>query len=182
MIYMFLADGFEETEALVTLDMLRRAGIDIETVGIGGEEITGAHKITVNADIADSEADEKVCSGVILPGGMPGTKNLLASPTVLNMLNACSDKGYPLCAICAAPMILGKMGFLIGKNAVCFPGFEKELRGATVLKDASVVDGNIVTARGAGAVFEFSHNIISLIKDSSIADRVIGDVQFAHKI
>ena len=134
MIYMFLAEGFEEIEALCPLDLMRRAGIEVTTVGIGGSCIRGAHGITVFADMSYTDATARIGEDmemVILPGGMPGTKNLDASATVSAFLAVCRVKNIPVAAICAAPMILGKRGMLRDKNAVCYPGFEEYLDGAT---------------------------------------------------
>ena len=179
MYLMFLADGFEETEALVTLDMLRRAAVDIVTVGVGSMTVEGAHGIKVVADIAENDFDLSEVEGIILPGGMPGTENLYASGAVMSAVSYCIEKGLLVCAICAAPIILGRRGYLDGKCAVCFPGFEQELNGAEVVAAECVVCGNIITAKGAGCVFEFSHAIISYIKDSKCADNVIQVIQ--HK-
>lgn len=179
---MFLADGFEETEALVTLDMLRRAEIDIKTVGVSGAEITGAHRITVKADITDKDFSFSDCEGIILPGGMPGTENLFSSDFVCDAVDFCYANNKLICAICAAPIILGRKGLLDKKTAVCFPGFEGELTGAAVIDKACIRDENIITAKGAGCVFEFSFEIISFIKGSDIAEFVIDTIQHKGKI
>lgn len=179
MIYMFLADGFEETEALVTLDMMRRAGIEVLTVGIGKKCITGAHNIVVTADILCADVSLDSCEGIVLPGGMPGTENLYASDVVISALDFCMNNSLLVAAICAAPIIIGRKGYLNGKNAVCFPGFENELSGAYLSTSQAVTDSHIITAKGAGCVFEFSHSIISYIKNTAAADKVISDIQ--HK-
>lgn len=170
MIYLFLADGFEETEALCPLDLMRRAKIDVTTVGIGKKNITGAHGITVCADITDAELSDFAPEGVILPGGMPGTLGLDASATVHKMLDAAEERGALICAICAAPSILGKCGMLRGKRAVCFPGFEGYLDGAIASDARAVKDGNIITAVGMGAAFEFGILIVAAIKGNGVAD------------
>ncbi|MBQ9080837.1 MAG: DJ-1/PfpI family protein [Clostridia bacterium] len=163
MIYMFLAPGFEEVEALTPLDLLRRAGLEVTTVGIGGELITGAHGITVQADIADSMFRDDKPEMVILPGGMPGTRNLDASPVVDAALKAVvANDGY-LAAICAAPMVLGKRGLLKGKRAICYPGFEKFLDGARLSNRHVIRDGNIVTAAGMGVALQFGLEIVAMI-------------------
>ncbi|MCQ2427039.1 MAG: DJ-1/PfpI family protein [Clostridia bacterium] len=164
MIYMFLANGFEETEALTPLDLIRRAGIEIKTVGVGGTEITGAHGIRVSADIADTVFDSSDMTGIILPGGMPGTKNLDASPVVDKALRCAFDGGLLICAICAAPMIPGKRGMLSGKKAVCFPGFEQYLIGAEHTSGRVEHDGRFITAVGMGAALEFGLEIVSAVK------------------
>ena len=169
MIYLFLANGFEETEALCPLDLLRRAKIDVTTVGVGGKYIEGAHGISVCADITDTEFSDASPDGVILPGGMPGTLNLDASPTVHAALDAASERGALICAICAAPSVLGKRGMLRGKHAVCFPGFESYLDGAIISAERAVQDENIITAVGMGAAFEFGLRIVAAVKGEDAA-------------
>ena len=164
MLYMFLAEGFEETEAIGALDVIRRAGIEIKTVSIGDMLVCGAHGVSVKADILKDEIDASQMSGVIVPGGMPGTTNLQKDEVVQNALALCMDKGLLVGAICAAPMILGEGGFLKGKNAVCYPGFEKHLSGATIKSDLCVTDGNIITAKGAGAAMIFGGAIVDYFK------------------
>ena len=162
MVYCFLADGFEETEAIAPVDMLRRAGVTVKTVGIGKSVITGSHGISVICDLTDSElrlTDE--LDGVILPGGMPGTLNLDASQTVHSAVDFAVSHQKLVCAICAAPSILGRKGLLSGKKAIAFPGFEKELLGAEVLDEPVVTDGNITTAFGSGAAFDFGFRLLS---------------------
>ena len=152
--YVFLADGFEECEALVPADILRRGGIDLKTVGVTGKTVTGAHGIPVICDITADEAVKEDLSAVILPGGMPGTLNLKKSRAVQEFIDFAAEKGLIIGAICAAPSILGAKGLLKNKKATCFTGFEKELTGASVTDTPVVKDGNIITAYGAGAAFE----------------------------
>ena len=160
MFYMFFADGFEEVEAIAALDVIRRAKIDIKSVGIGGKNITGSHGITVVCDLLESEiAPSDSCDGIILPGGMPGTENLYNSDKVIEFVNYCKINGKFLCAICAAPIILGRKNYLSGKKAVCFPGFEEELKGASVSDSFVCRDGNIITAKGMGSAIEFGLQI-----------------------
>ncbi len=175
MIYMFLAPGFEEIEALMPLDLMRRAGLEVKTVGVGGLDITGSHGITVKADITDSELDGNAPECVILPGGMPGTKNLDASAVVHKALDNALENNALICAICAAPMILGKRGILRGKNATCFPGFEEYLEGATV-GGRVVKDGNVITAVGMGAALEFGIEIVAALKGRDAADKLAAAV------
>ena len=183
MIYMFLAEGFEEIEALCPLDLMRRAGLSVTTVGIGGEYITGAHAITVRADITDRDfyahSAQNETEMVFLPGGMPGTLNLAASETVTDAIrSAAEDKKY-IAAICAAPSILGDMGLLLGKEAICYPGFEKQLVGATISERRVVLDGNILTAAGMGAALDMGLAIVEIFcgkeKASSLRSAVIAD-------
>ena len=148
MIYMFLADGFEEVEALCPLDLLRRAGLEVTTVGIGGKEtVTGSHGIIVHTDIPDVMYRDSDPDMIILPGGMPGSTNLDESRIVDTALKIAKKKGAYLCAICAAPMVLGKRGYLDGKKAICYPGFEQYLKGAEISGECVVRDGNIITAK-----------------------------------
>ena len=177
MLYMYLAEGFEETEALATLDFIRRAEIDILTVGVTGKHVCGSHGIEVKADIELSQSDVNKVDGVILPGGMPGTLNLEKSETVTEAALHCFDNNKLVCAICAAPSVLGHLGILQGKNATCFPGFEEQLFGANTVDAPSVTDGNIITGRGAGCVFDFSRDIITAIKGEAKADRVLKQAQ-----
>ena len=160
MIYIFLADGFEEAEALVTVDILRRAGYKVTCVGVDKKEIVGAHGIKITADIKTGEFSPVKMQGVILPGGMPGTRNLMANATVCNAAKTAFKEGKLVAAICAAPSVLGKLGILKGKAATCYPGFEQELIGARYVNAPSVTDGNVITAKGAGAVFEFGFAIV----------------------
>ncbi len=178
MLYLFLADGFEETEALVPLDLLRRAGVPVLTVGVTCETVMGSHRIPVGSDISPDEIDLTDCEGVFLPGGMPGTENLYKSEAVRDALTFCHENGKLIACICAAPIVPGRMGLLKGKKAVCFPGFEGELTGR-VETDAFVVrDGNFITAKGAGCVFPFAAAIIEALKDKNAADKVIGAIQY----
>lgn len=174
MIYMFLADGFEEVEALCPLDILRRAGLEVTTVGVGGRDmIVGAHGIAVQADIPDVMYRDSTPEMIILPGGMPGSTNLDESKTVDAALRVAAKKGAFLCAICAAPLVLGKRGYLEGKRAVCYPGFEEFLAGAEVSESETVVrDGNIITAKGMGAAFEFGLELVRALKDDKTAESI----------
>lgn len=162
MIYVLLADGFEEIEALTPVDMLRRAGCEVRTVGIGKKTITGAHGIPVCADLVSDEATADGVRMVILPGGMPGTKHLAASAFVEETLARVSREGGYLAAICAAPTVLAKYGYLKGKRATCFPGFEKELSGAVYTDLPVVTDGKIVTAKDMTEALSFSVALLAV--------------------
>ena len=175
MIYMFLANGFEEIEALMPLDLMRRAGLEVKTVGVGSLDITGSHGITVKADMLDSDFSDNAPECVILPGGMPGTTNLDASPVVHKALDLAHENNSLICAICAAPMILGKRGILKGKNATCFPGFEKYLEGA-IVGGRAVRDGQVITGVGMGAALEFGIEIVAALKGRGAADKLFAAV------
>ncbi len=177
MVYMFLANGFEEVEALCPLDLLRRAGVEVTTLGVGGESVVGAHGIVVSADMPEIMYRDSSPEMIILPGGMPGAENLDNSRIVDAAVRAASKNGAYLAAICAAPMILGKRGVLSGKRAVCFPGFEKYLDGAEIEHEKTVVrDGNIITAKGMGAAFEFGLALVEALKGKDVAERIRASV------
>lgn len=177
MFYLFLADGFEETEALATLDVMRRAKMDVLTVGVTGEYVTGSHNVCVKSDAVIDSVDVKAADGAVLPGGMPGTLNLEKNAKVIETVKYCYENNKPVCAICAAPSILGHLGILDGKTATCFPGFEKDLYGANPTGAHVETDGNVVTSKGAGCAIEFGHAIVSLAVSKEAADKVISDMQ-----
>ncbi len=162
MFYLFLADGFEEIEALATVDILRRADVPVLTVGVTGQAVEGAHGIRVEADILPENVEPDKMEGMILPGGIPGTPNLEKSEAVQNLIDFAVENNLWLAAICAAPSILGKKGLLEGKKATCYPGFEEYLTGAKV-GGRVCVDGNIITGQGAGATLEFAYTILKAI-------------------
>ncbi len=181
MVYMFLAEGFEEVEALCPLDLIRRAGVDITTVGVGTKVVRGSHGIEVIADITTVEAskllEKKPPEMVILPGGMPGTLNLQGDETVNLFISKARECGAYLAAICAAPMILGELGLLEGKDAVCYPGFEEHLRGAKIASDSVVVDGNYITGKGMGVALEFGLTLVSVLVSEDKANELRVAVQ-----
>ena len=168
----FLADGFEDCEALLTVDLLRRAGITVITASINeDEEVTSAHDVTVIADIMADLVDFNDADIVILPGGMPGTKNLAANEIVRNACLRFAEKKY-VAAICAAPSILGELGILGGKEATCYPGFEDKLLGADYCNTGVVVDGNIITGQALGSAIPFALAIIEVLLGKKDAEKV----------
>lgn len=174
MVLCFLANGFEEIEALTPVDCLRRCEKEVLTVGVGGSIIKGSHGINVFTDVEDNEIKmSPSVEMIILPGGMPGTLNLEKSEAVNNAIDYCVENNIPIAAICAAPSILGHKGLLKGKNAVCYRGFENELVGANVLNANVSVDENIITASGMGAAIDFSYAIIERLISKERADRLI---------
>ncbi len=201
MIYLLLAPGFEEVEALAPLDLLRRAGLSVATVAITTpagipvteRAVTGSHRITVSADMSEADlirhmsaagdnAAAMPITAVILPGGMPGASHLDASPVVDTLLSMAAEQGAILSAICAAPMILGKRGYLSGRRATCFPGFEETLQGATVggkvIRDGG--DGDTyttVTAAGMGVAMEFGYELVSLLASPEKAGEIRSAIQ-----
>lgn len=177
MIYAFFANGFEEVEAIASVDVIRRAGIDISTVGIGSKNITGSHGITVVCDLDETQADIDNFDGVLLPGGMPGTLNLEKSSTVNKFLDKAFETDRLICAICAAPSILGHKNMLIGRRAVCFPGFENELNGAVVTDSYVETDGNLITAKGMGSAVDFGLAVVEAIMGSATAVNLKASLQ-----
>ncbi|MBE6658294.1 MAG: DJ-1/PfpI family protein [Ruminococcaceae bacterium] len=164
MVYLFLADGFEEVEALCPLDLLRRAGAQVQTVGVTGKLVTGAHDITVTADILPEDIVlDRSLEMIILPGGMPGTTNLDASGVVHEAIRFATERGITVGAICAAPMIIGKLGYLSGRSAVCYPGFEKYLIGANISAKPVVVDEHFITAKGMGVAAQFGLALVGAL-------------------
>ena len=178
MIYIFLADGFEEIEALTTIDVLRRAELDITMVGLDNIEITGAHNIKVIADIKSDNIETDKITALILPGGMTGTINLQKSKVVNNAIDFCINNNKIIGAICAAPIILGEKGLLKGKNAVCYPGLEEKLIEANIINSQVVVDGNITTAKGAGASMEFALSLVEQLKDKNTVGKLKESMQW----
>lgn len=177
MVYLFLANGFETIEALAVVDMLRRAKIDVKTVGVTGKIVASSHNIDVTADIEIDEFDVKDADAVVLPGGMPGTLNLEADKTVQGAIDYCVENKKYICAICAAPSILGHKGLLKGKEAICFPGFENDLTGAIFSDKYVVTDGLIITARGAGVAVDFGLEIVKALKGEETAENVRKTIQ-----
>lgn len=179
MIYCFLAEGFEEVEALTPVDILRRCGKEVVTVGIGEEVITGAHGISVCTDITEVELvpDDEI-EMIILPGGMPGTLNLEKSRTVQDAIDYCVENDKYIAAICAAPSILGHKHLLDGKKATCFPGFEDQLYGAVLTGEKVVVADKIITAKGAGAAMEFGLKLAEILCGKARADKLAASMQW----
>lgn len=175
MIYAFLANGFEEIEAITIIDILRRAEKEVITVGIGDNIIRGAHGMVVVADTQDNmiELDDNL-EMIFLPGGMPGTLNLERSAVVQSAIDYCVENDKYIAAICAAPSILGHKGILDGKKACCYPGFEQELKGADVNYDAVNADGKIVTSRGAGTAIKLALKLVELFT-SPERSKLMGD-------
>jgi 4-methyl-5(b-hydroxyethyl)-thiazole monophosphate biosynthesis len=177
MVAVFLAAGFEEAEALVPADVLRRAGVPAVLAGIGGREIAGSHGIRVACDMAGEELDFGELEMMVLPGGIPGADNLEASPLVQGCLDFCLEKGRWIGAICAAPRLLGNKGILKGRRFTCFPGYEagfdsRGYTGAPVERD-----GKIITARGAGVALSFGLELAAALRSREEADAIARAMQ-----
>jgi 4-methyl-5(b-hydroxyethyl)-thiazole monophosphate biosynthesis len=177
MIYVFLAPGFEEIEALATVDVLRRAGEQVVTVGVTEPMIEGAHGIAVRTDAVIAQVAEDDPEAVVLPGGMPGTLNLERCPEVLRMVERAHRNGRIVAAICAAPSVLGHMGLLKGKKATCYPGFETELTGAEKAAQGVCRDGRMITANGVGNAIAFGLEIVRARQGDAAADTIAAAMQ-----
>jgi 4-methyl-5(b-hydroxyethyl)-thiazole monophosphate biosynthesis len=172
-VFLFLADGFEEIEAIAPIDILRRAEINITTVSVmQTKEVTGAHNVTITADRLFEEADFSGNDMLILPGGMPGTTNLDNHAGLKTLIKKQIREKRKISAICAAPSILGKMGLLEGKEAIAYPGFESQLKGAVISQKTVAKAGNIITAKGPGIAIDFALAIIEDLKGKQVADDV----------
>jgi 4-methyl-5(b-hydroxyethyl)-thiazole monophosphate biosynthesis len=170
MVFVHLADGFEEIEALTVVDVLRRAGIEVKTVSVTGSvNVRGVHDITVIADLLFQEADYAGCEMIVLPGGMPGTTNLAGHEGLIRQIGSFAQNGKWIAAICAAPSILGKMSLLKGRRATSFPGYENDMVGAEYTEERVVLDGKFITSRGAGTAMEFALKLVALLKDEQTA-------------
>ena len=176
-VYILLADGFEELEAIAPIDILRRMDLNAVMVGVTSKQVKGAHGIEITADRTLNQLKAQTPAAVVLPGGMPGAKNLDANRMVGDLVKRVAADGGVVGAICAAPMVLGHLGLLEGKRATCYPGFEEELNGATKVDDKVVTDGRIVTAAGAGVAAEFGFAVGALVKDPVTAAFVKRSIQ-----
>lgn len=169
----FMADGCEEIEGLTVVDIARRAQLEIVMISITGKkEVSGSHNITFLADALASEVNYGELDGIVLPGGMPGTLHLGEDETVNKVIHEFAAEGKLVCAICAAPSVLGAAGVLEGKHATCHPGFEEKLTGAKTSKEEVVVDGNIITSRGMGTAIPFALEIVRYFADDAAVEKL----------
>ena len=174
MIYVFLANGFEEIEALGTVDILRRCDLDVQTVSITDTlNVKGSHGIPVEADILFENLREEEADALILPGGLPGADNLENCKKLTDLLCAKAAEGKLLAAICAAPKVFGILGLLSGVKATCYPGFEAKLVGAVVKHKGVVADKNFITAKAAGVTQDFAQAIAEYLGKGAVCRRVI---------
>ena len=172
-IVVFLANGFEEIEAIAPIDILRRAELDVVTVSISDSKtVTGAHGIKVEADQLFTETTFGENDYYVLPGGYDGMLNLSAHQGVNELLKKQHSEGKKLAAICASPSVLGKLGILEGKEAICYPGFEGKLTGAVISKKSVVEDGNVITGKGPGVAVQFALKIVESLKGKETASQV----------
>lgn len=177
MVYMFLAEGFEEIEALSVVDILRRGGVKIETVSITSDKkVKGAHGITVYADITFKEINSARC--VVLPGGLPGTTNLAASDMVKSHVCKTYENGGVIAAICAAPSVFYRYGLLNGRKATSYPDYREEMPLCNHTGNAVEVDGNIVTSKGAGTAHLFGFKLLEMLKDKETSEKIKKAMQY----
>ena len=170
--YILLADGFEEIEAISVIDILRRAEIDLKVVSINNSlKVTSDRGLVVQGDILIDDVKKKNIESIILPGGS-GHKNLGDSKKVKELLTYAYNENLFIFAICASPSILGKLGLLNGKNATCYPGFEKHLKGAKYTGEDVTVDKNIITSKGPGTAHKFAYKIVETLKDKKLANNL----------
>lgn len=172
-IAIFFAEGYEEIEALTVVDLCRRAGIWVDMVSVTDSlQVTGAHGIPVVMDKMLAEVEFDTLDMLVLPGGMPGTRNLEQVPLLMEQVKAFAAAGKYIAAICAAPSVFGHLGLLAGKNACCYPGFEEELTSANVMFHPCEADGNIITSRGMGCAIDFSLKIIEKLENDDTASKI----------
>lgn len=177
--FIFLAKGFEDIEALATVDILRRGGVDVKTVSITDSEyVETSHGVTIKADMTFKDADLGNAEMLILPGGMPGATNLNGHDGIRRALLAHNERGGRIAAICASPMVLGGIGLLNGKRATCYPGFEKYMTGADYTRELFTTDGNITTGKGPAATLPFAYELLSLLTDVQTARQVANDMMY----
>ena len=178
MVYIILGKGFEEAEALVPCDLLRRAGVETTLAGIGSRSITGGHGITVQADCVAEETELTAAEMIVLPGGLGGVESIRGSRPVMNAVRTMYEQGKKIAAICAAPTILAQLGVTEGKKVTCYPGMEAEMKSAELCGAAVAADGNVITGRAAGAAFDFALKLIKVLRGQEAADKVARSVVY----
>ena len=175
-VYIFLADGFEDMEAIATRDVLLRGGVDVQTVSINEDPfVTSSHGITVSVDLTRDDFDDDAPAVMIFPGGMPGSKNLAADKALMALMRKCYDAGGVVAAICAAPgLVCSQLDDVAGKRFTCFDGFQDPMiaKGAVYTPESAVVDGRLVTGRGAGHAVNFGLAILGVLKGVEAVERV----------
>lgn len=173
MVYIILGKGFEEAEAIVPCDLLRRAGVDVRFAGIGGREIVGGHGISVCADCVAEETDLTEAEMIVLPGGLDGVNSILGSKPVLNAVAAVYDNGGYAAAICAGPTVLAKLGITDGKRVTCYPGCESKMGSAIPCRENAVIDGRVITGKAPGTAYDFALALIEVLCGKAAAEKVV---------
>lgn len=176
MVYMLLGTGFEETEAIAPLDLLRRAGVEVLTVGLNGKVIYGSHKIGVEADIEIGQMDLTKLDMIILPGGLGGVASIRACPSAMDAVKFAWENGKYTAAICAGPTVLADLGIVNGKNATCYPGCEGQMGSANMVNAAAVTDGKLITGTSAGCAVPFGLALIAALKGQEAADAIAAQI------
>lgn len=173
MVYVLLGTGFEEVEALTPIDLLRRADIPVQAVGLNGRTVYGSHNIGITADILPEEMELSHMDMLVLPGGLGGVASIQASANAMQAIRYAHENNKYLAAICAAPTILAELGYLDGKNAVCYPGCEAQMGGAKVAQDTPcVTDGHLITGASAGCATAFALALIATLKGQAVSDQI----------
>lgn len=181
MVYILLADGFEEAEAIVPADLLRRAGAEVALVGVTGRVVTGAHGIAVACDLELEQVERTQMELLMLPGGLGGVQNIGASSAAMELIQSAAESGCYVAAICAAPSLLGTLGLLNGRKAVCYPGMEETMGTVDAQRGHSVVaDGRFITGEGPGAAFDFGLKLVETLKGADAARQVSHDACWRH--
>ncbi len=167
-----LANGFEELEAITVIDVLKRANLEVEIIALDDLEVESSNQVLVKADKKLKEIKKKDLAGMILPGGMPGAKNLKNTSKIIEITQYLANKNALVAAICAAPIVLSEAGVIFDKKVTSYPGFEEELNAKQYLEERVVIDQNIITARGPGVALEFAISIIEYLKDEDEANKI----------
>ncbi len=176
-VFFLLADGFEETELIAPVDILRRAGADVKLVSIEDTlDVIGSHGITIRADMSASDAAALEFGAIVFPGGLKGTQRLSDSVWTEKFLKTATENGAYIGAICAAPTVLSKAGLLEGKSFSCYPGFEKEIEEGIYTEKAVTCDDVFITGEAMGASFEFGFKLCEIIMGKDASDRVKNDI------
>ena len=172
MVYVLLGTGFEETEAIAPIDLLRRAGIPTTTVGINGTTVYGSHNIGIAADITIGQMDLTDLEMIVLPGGLGGVASIRACKEAMDAIRFAWENGKYTAAICAGPTVLADLGITDGKNATCYPGCEGQMGSAVMVHEAAVIDGKLITGTSAGCAVPFGLALIAALKGQEEADRI----------
>ena len=178
MVYIILGKGFEEAEAIIPCDLLRRTGVDVSFAGIGGLEIIGGHGIAVKADCVAEETDFSKAEMIVLPGGLGGVASIRGCKAVMDAVKTAYAENHYVAAICAAPTILAELGITDGKNATCYPGMEAEMGSANMVSSGAVADGTVVTGKAAGTAFDFALKLISVLRGEAAAASIAAGVVY----
>ncbi len=172
MIYMLLGTGFEETEAVAPLDLMRRAGVEVQTVGLNGKVITGSHGIPIAADITIEELNRDAMEGIILPGGLGGVASIRSCKAAMEAIAYAQHQKLLTAAICAGPTVLADLGITDGKTATCYPGCEESMGSSNMVEAAAVTDGTVITGASAGCAVPFGLELIAYLKGREVSDAI----------